>query len=67
MHRDQHQRDFARLLRNQPTEAEKRLWWDLRAEKLCVRFRPQAAVRPYLVDFACFSHNLVVQAPLPSL
>ena len=44
MYRDREQRDFARQLRNEPTEAEKRLWHFLRAGKLGVKFRRQAAI-----------------------
>ena len=65
MYRDQEQRDFARGLRNQPTEAEKRLWHFLRAEKLGVKFRRQAAIGAYIVDFVCFSHSLIVELDRP--
>ena len=45
MYRDTNQREFARALRNQPTDAEKRLWHFLRAQKLRGRkFRRQAAI-----------------------
>ena len=66
MYRDTNQRNFARDLRNQPTEAEKRLWWFLRAERLdgC-KFRRQAAIGPYIVGFVCFSHNLIVELDRP--
>jgi very-short-patch-repair endonuclease len=39
MYRDREHRDFVRQLRNHPTEAEKRLWYFLRARKLGVKFR----------------------------
>lgn len=65
MYRDQEQRNFARQLRNQPTEAEKRLWWFLRAEKLGVKFRRQAAIGAFIVDFVCFSHKLIVELDGP--
>jgi len=65
MYRNQDQRDFARGLRNQPTEAEKRLWHFLRAEKLGVKFRRQAAMGAYIVDFVCFSHSLIVELDGP--
>jgi very-short-patch-repair endonuclease len=66
MYRDQEQRDFARSLRNYMTEAEKRLWQLLRAGQLggC-KFRRQAAIGPYIVDFVCFSHKLVVELDGP--
>jgi very-short-patch-repair endonuclease len=65
MYRDLEQRDFARQLRNQPTEAEKRLWWFLRSEKLGVKFGRQAAIGAYIVDFVCFSHRLIVELDGP--
>ena len=50
MYRDSDQRDFARRLRNQPTGAEKRLWYLLRARQLGGhKFRRQAALGPYIV------------------
>ena len=65
MYRDQEQRDFARQLRNLPTDAEKRLWHFLRAEKLGVKFRRQAAIGAYIVDFVCFSRALIVELDGP--
>jgi 5-methyltetrahydrofolate--homocysteine methyltransferase len=66
MYRDQSQRDFARLLRNQPTDAEKRLWHFLRAGKLRGhKFRRQAAIGTYVVDFVCFSHKLIIELDGP--
>jgi len=65
MYRDQEQRDFARRLRNEPTEAENRLWHFLRAGKLGVKFRRQAALGCYVVDFVCFSHKLIVELDGP--
>ena len=61
MYRDKKQRDFARQLRNLPSDAEKRLWYFLRTDKLGVKFRRQAAIGDYVVDFVCFSHNLIVE------
>ena len=65
MYRDQEQRDFARQLRNNPTAAEARLWFFLRAGKLGVKFRRQAAIGAYVVDFVCFSHRLIVELDGP--
>ena len=65
MYRDQEQREFARHLRNQPTSPEKRLWHLLRAGKLGVKFRRQAAIGAYVVDFVCFSYNLIVELDGP--
>ena len=65
MYRDQEQRDFARQLRNSPTAPEKQLWYFLRAERLGVKFRRQAAIGAYIVDFVCFSHRLIVELDGP--
>ena len=65
MYRDEEQRDFARRLRNEGTEAEKRLWYFLRGNKLGVKFRRQAAIGSYVVDFICFSHRLIVELDGP--
>jgi very-short-patch-repair endonuclease len=60
MYRDEEQRDFARQLRSECTEAEKNLWYFLRGNKLGVKFRRQAAIGVYVVDFVCFSNKLIV-------
>jgi very-short-patch-repair endonuclease len=65
MYRDQAQRDFARQLRNHATPAETRLWHFLRAGKLGVKFRRQAAIGAYIVHFICFSHSLIVELDGP--
>ena len=65
MYCDQEQRDFARNLRDQPTDAEKRLCQFLRAEKLGAKFRRQAAIGDDIVDFVCFSHTLIVELDGP--
>jgi very-short-patch-repair endonuclease len=66
MYRDQNQRDFARKLRNEPTDAEKRLWHFLRAgQRRGHKFRRQAAIGPYVVDFVCFSVKLIVELDGP--
>jgi very-short-patch-repair endonuclease len=61
MYHDQEQRNFARQLRNNATDAERQLWRALRAQQLAgYKFRRQAAIGPYVVDFVCFSHTLVI-------
>jgi very-short-patch-repair endonuclease len=46
-------------MRREPTYAEKRLWKSLRATDL--HFRRQAPFGPYIVDFACHDHRLIVE------
>jgi very-short-patch-repair endonuclease len=66
MYRDNDQRQFARALRNQPTDAERHLWHMLRAQQLRGRkFRRQAAIGPYVVDFVCFADKLIVELDGP--
>jgi 5-methyltetrahydrofolate--homocysteine methyltransferase len=66
MYRDKEQRNFARALRNQPTEAEKRLWHFLRTQKLRGhKFRRQAAIESYVVDFVCFELKLIIELDGP--
>src|SRR4051812_39854279 len=66
MYRNEEQRDFARSLRNNATNAEKYLWRFLRAGQLRGhKFRRQSAIGPYIVDFVCFSHKLVIELDGP--
>ncbi len=51
----------ARKLRNNLTEAEKNLWYILRAENLKHKFRRQAQIGLYIVDFVCYEKNLIIE------
>src|SRR5687768_16715629 len=51
----------ARDLRNNPTEAEKKLWLYLRADQTGYRFRRQFKIGPYIADLACPEKNLVIE------
>jgi very-short-patch-repair endonuclease len=62
MYRDANQRDFARNLRNNCTDEERRLWNALRAQQLKgYKFRRQAAIGEYIVDFVSFSCKVVIE------
>jgi very-short-patch-repair endonuclease len=62
MYRDAEQRDFARGLRNNLTDAEGRLWSALRCQQLKgYKFRRQAAIENYVVDFVCFPRKPVIE------
>lgn len=53
---------FARKLRREQTDVERRLWYALRnrqAGKL--KFRRQQPLGPYIVDFVCFEKKLIVE------
>jgi very-short-patch-repair endonuclease len=52
----------ARSLRQLETDAERKLWGFLRDRRLGgFKFRRQVPVPPYIVDFLCMSHKLVVE------
>lgn len=49
-------------MRANETDAEKRLWRDLRQlKKQGFHFRRQAPIDHYIVDFVCFSQRLVIE------
>jgi very-short-patch-repair endonuclease len=54
--------NLARNLRNRLTPAEERLWRRLRCRQLdgC-KFRRQAPVGNYIVDFICFERKLIIE------
>ena len=52
----------ARDLRNEPTEAEERLWLELKGSRLGgLKFTRQLPVAGYFGDFACRSAKLIVE------
>jgi very-short-patch-repair endonuclease len=51
----------ARQLRREMTEAEKRLWKELRVLDLPIRFRRQHPIGKRIVDFACPAVNLAIE------
>jgi very-short-patch-repair endonuclease len=55
-------RDFARHLRKNMTDAERRLWSQLRFRQLdkC-RFRRQAPIGRYIVDFVSFERKIIIE------
>ena len=54
---------FARQRRSAATRIERDLWHQLRAKRLDGwKFRREAPIGPYVVDFACFEARLVVEA-----
>jgi very-short-patch-repair endonuclease len=49
-------------LRNNATDAEKRLWLFLKKKQLCNRkFSRQHSIGKYIVDFYCFEERLIVE------
>jgi very-short-patch-repair endonuclease len=52
----------ARALRREPTEVEKRLWRLLRDRRFGgVKFRRQFPIGPFIADFACPAHRVVIE------
>ncbi len=52
----------AREMRNNPTEAERKLWYQLRANQLAgIKFRRQATIGNYIADFVTYDHMLIIE------
>jgi len=55
-------RSHAKALRANMTEAERRLWYFLRAHRFSgMKFKRQALIGRYIVDFVSFQRRLVVE------
>ncbi len=53
----------AKKLRKQMTDAERRLWYLLRAHRFAgVKFNRQAPIGNYVVDFVCCDRKLIIEA-----
>ena len=55
------QKEFARKLRREQTEAENKLWEIVRAKKLGVKFRRQQVIDSFIVDFYCPEKRLIIE------
>jgi very-short-patch-repair endonuclease len=56
----------ARRLRRNPTATERVLWEQLRRRRLeGLKFRRQVPLGPYVLDFVCLRHRLVIEADGP--
>ena len=52
----------ARELRNRLTDAEQKLWQHIRARQMMgFKFRRQAPIGKYIVDFVCFERRLIIE------
>ena len=52
----------AKVLRANMTDAERRLWYFLRAHRFAgMKFRRQALIGRYVVDFASLQRNLIIE------
>jgi very-short-patch-repair endonuclease len=55
-------RQNARRMRHAMTDAERKLWNELRAHRLMgLGFRRQMPIAGYIADFACPDHRLIVE------
>ena len=54
-------REPARDLRQRATASETLLWEALRGRKLGAKFRRQQPIGPFVVDFYCSEHRLVIE------
>jgi very-short-patch-repair endonuclease len=60
------QRNQAKRMRHEPTFNERSLWTLLRHRRLAgLKFRRQVPIGPYIADFVCFAHRLVIEADGP--
>ncbi len=52
----------AKAMRSEQTPAEQRLWYHLRAHRFMgLKFKRQKTMGPYIVDFICFEHGLIIE------
>ena len=54
-------REFAKKLRKNPTASEQELWGYLCSKRMGVKFRRQAIILGWIVDFWCPSRKLIVE------
>jgi very-short-patch-repair endonuclease len=53
--------DFAKSNRKNPTYAERVVWNELRRNNLGFKFRRQAVIGKYIVDFVCIEAKIIVE------
>jgi len=54
--------DHAKALRTTQTDAERRLWYHLRAHRFMgLKFKRQKPIGRYIVDFVCIEQRLIVE------
>ena len=62
MQRDTPKLRYAKQLRTNQTEAEQKLWYHLRGHRFFgLKFKRQKPIGPYIVDFVCLEHGLVIE------
>lgn len=53
--------EIARKLRNNPTDAERKLWYYLKNSNLGQKFRRQQPIGRYFTDFVCLKKFLIIE------
>src|SRR6476620_6717343 len=54
-------RQRARDLRKNSTDAERHIWYHLRANRLGFKFKRQVPIGAYIVDFVCLEKRLIIE------
>ena len=55
-------KEFSRAMRKNPTQAENKLWQELRSKKLGFGFRRQFVIdSKYIADFVCLEKRLIIE------
>jgi very-short-patch-repair endonuclease len=54
-------KQYARELRKNSTDAERRLWYFLRANRLGFKFKRQVPIKGFIVDFVCHEKRLIIE------
>ena len=54
-------RKYAKELRCNTTDAERYLWYFLRAKRFGFKFKRQAPISHFIVDFVCFEKRLIIE------
>src|SRR5437867_4471727 len=54
--------EYARRMRREPTDAEKKLWYVLRGGRMGFHFRRQVPIAEYIADFYCVAASIIVEA-----
>ena len=54
-------RQRARDLRKDSTDAERHIWYHLRANRLGFKFKRQVPIGAYIVDFVCLEKRLIIE------
>ena len=54
-------RKYAKELRHNTTDAERYLWYFLRAKRFGFKFKRQVPIDCFIVDFICFEKRLIIE------